>query len=64
MSAPRAYALRVRDAAQVVQVCAAGERVKRREEMQEVAVLPNATVIVGRDGLVVDVGPADVLSER
>ena len=53
------YLLRVKGAAQVVQVCSGGERFLRGSDAEHIAVLTNATVVVGMDGNVAAVGPAD-----
>lgn len=56
--------LRLRNAAQVVRVCAAGQTHKTGADMRNLEVLHNATVIVGTDGRITDVGPEEELGPK
>lgn len=55
MSSFRLYVAR---AAELVQVCAAGERLKAGAAQNELAVLRDASLVVGADGKIASVGPA------
>lgn len=57
------FRLRIRNADQVVQVTAHGEKNKRTvEAMNEISILEHATVIVGDNGKLVAVGPASEIA--
>lgn len=58
------YRLRVRNLAQLVTVSSDGSTCKKGAAMNEVAIIPNGTIIVGHDGLIADVGPDAELAER
>lgn len=58
MASPAPRRLILRNAAQVVCVARGGERVKCGSAMGDVAVLENASVVVGGDGRIEAVGPA------
>ncbi|PRP86997.1 hypothetical protein PROFUN_04979 [Planoprotostelium fungivorum] len=55
---------KIRNAAQVVTVSADGKSFKIKEQMNEIGLIENATVIVGSDGTIIDVGPEEVLSNK
>jgi len=59
MAEQKQYRMRVRGAAQVVQVCAGGERFLRGKDAGSLVVLQNATVVVDLQGEITAVGPAD-----
>eukprot|EP01104_Vermistella_antarctica_P018698 TRINITY_DN7023_c0_g1_i1.p1 TRINITY_DN7023_c0_g1~~TRINITY_DN7023_c0_g1_i1.p1 ORF type:complete len:431 (+),score=113.28 TRINITY_DN7023_c0_g1_i1:177-1469(+) len=56
------YRLRLRNASQLVLVANSGELFKIGKGMDEVVVIENGTVIVGNDGLIVDVGKEENLA--
>ncbi|CAN0041988.1 putative imidazolonepropionase [Lampetra fluviatilis] len=59
-----AQRLLVRGAAQVVVVCRGGQRYLAGADMADVAIVPNGSVVVGRDGDVVAVGPAEEIAAQ
>ena len=53
-SEKRHFSLRLKNAAQVVRICASGQLLKRTSaEMNDICLLENATVLVGLDGKIV-----------
>ncbi|XP_056317133.1 probable imidazolonepropionase [Danio aesculapii] len=58
------FKLLVKNATQLVLVCRNGEKYLTRDEMQTLAVLENASVLIGHDGLIKAVGPADVIETQ
>ncbi|XP_064417865.1 probable imidazolonepropionase isoform X2 [Latimeria chalumnae] len=52
------YRLLLKNAKQVVLVCRNGEKYLVKEGMQSLAVVENASIVVGKDGLIKAVGPA------
>jgi imidazolonepropionase len=58
------FLLRIQNATQLVCVCANKERFKTGESMNEIAIIENGTMIVNKDGLIADIGPAPVLREK
>ncbi|XP_051889923.1 probable imidazolonepropionase isoform X2 [Pristis pectinata] len=56
--------LLVRNAAQVVAVCENGAQYRTGGDMRDVALIPGGSVVIGRDGLIEAVGPADVIQSQ
>uniref|UniRef100_A0A672SK25 imidazolonepropionase n=1 Tax=Sinocyclocheilus grahami TaxID=75366 RepID=A0A672SK25_SINGR len=55
------FRLLVKNATQVVLVCRNGEEYLTRDGMQTLAVVQNGSVLIGHDGLIKAVGPADII---
>nr|XP_033807415.1 probable imidazolonepropionase [Geotrypetes seraphini] len=58
------FALWLQNAAQLVQVCARGEPCLRGEELRRLPVLQDASLVLGRDGYIKAVGPADAIKTQ
>ncbi|CAN9508480.1 unnamed protein product [Ophioblennius macclurei] len=58
------YKLLVKNAKQVVVVCSQGEKYLSGKNMQTVSVVEDASVVVGSDGLIKAVGPADAIGSQ
>ncbi|TNN36334.1 putative imidazolonepropionase [Liparis tanakae] len=58
------YRLLVRDARQVVLICNDGEKFLTKHGMQNLCVIENGSVVIGRDGLIKAVGPAETIREQ
>ncbi|XP_062850166.1 probable imidazolonepropionase [Trichomycterus rosablanca] len=58
------FKLLVKNAKQVVMVCKNGERFLTKDGMQNLAVIGNADVVIGHDGLIKAVGPADTIESQ
>jgi len=58
------YRLRIRNAAQVVTVACGGKSFKIGAEMNEIGIIEKGTIIVGTDGMIVDVGTEEELSAK
>ncbi|XP_026218708.1 probable imidazolonepropionase [Anabas testudineus] len=56
------YRLLVKNAEQVVLICKNGEKYLTKHGMQNVCVIENASVVIGRDGLIKAVGPAETIT--
>uniref|UniRef100_A0A671P9R3 Probable imidazolonepropionase n=1 Tax=Sinocyclocheilus anshuiensis TaxID=1608454 RepID=A0A671P9R3_9TELE len=56
--------LLVKNATQVVLVCRNGEEYLTRDGMQTLAVVENGSVLIGHDGLIKAVGPADIIESQ
>ncbi|XP_018595018.2 putative imidazolonepropionase [Scleropages formosus] len=61
---PESFRLLVKRATQVVAVCGGGERFLSGVAAQQLVVIENGGVVVGRDGLVKAVGPTDVVESQ
>ncbi|XP_075886042.1 putative imidazolonepropionase [Nelusetta ayraudi] len=61
MNMSRNYRLLVKDARQVVVVCNQGQRFLTKHGMQNLTIIENGSVVVGSDGLIAAVGPAEVI---
>lgn len=61
---PTRSGLLVRDAAQLVLVCVDGEQYLTRGDMRDVALIAGGSLVIGRDGLIEAVGPADDIRSR
>ncbi|XP_056280676.1 probable imidazolonepropionase [Pseudoliparis swirei] len=59
-----AYRLLVKDARQVVLICNDGEKFLTKNGMQNLCVIENGSVVIGRDGLIKAVGPAETIREQ
>lgn len=55
------YRLLVKNIKQLVCVCNNGEKFLLREDMKKLAVYENASLVIGKDGLIKAVGPADTI---
>uniref|UniRef100_H3D556 Probable imidazolonepropionase n=1 Tax=Tetraodon nigroviridis TaxID=99883 RepID=H3D556_TETNG len=55
------YRLLVDNASQVVQICTDGEKFLTKGGMKNLSVMENASVVIGRDGLIKAVGPAEAI---
>eukprot|EP00743_Colponemidia_sp_Colp-15_P002051 GILK01002225.1.p1 GENE.GILK01002225.1~~GILK01002225.1.p1 ORF type:complete len:448 (+),score=74.52 GILK01002225.1:72-1346(+) len=55
---------RFRNAAQVVCISNSRQSVKKGADMQNLCIIENGTVIVGHDGCIVDVGPAQLMESK
>lgn len=55
------YRLLVKNAKQVVLICNNGEKYMTKHEMQNLCVIENGSVVIGRDGLIKAVGPAETI---
>ncbi|XP_032445856.1 putative imidazolonepropionase [Xiphophorus hellerii] len=60
----RNHRLLVKNAKQVVLICNNGEKFLTRHGMNNLSVVENASVVVGSDGLIKAVGPAETISAR
>ncbi|XP_073692461.1 probable imidazolonepropionase [Garra rufa] len=58
------FKLFVKNATQVVLVCRNGERYLTRDGMQTLTVVENGSVLIGHDGLIKAVGPADIIESQ
>ncbi|XP_016335062.1 putative imidazolonepropionase [Sinocyclocheilus anshuiensis] len=58
------FRLLVKNATQVVLVCRNGEEYLTRDGMQTLAVVENGSVLIGHDGLIKAVGPADIIESQ
>ncbi|XP_061108744.1 probable imidazolonepropionase [Conger conger] len=58
------FRLYIKNAKQVVLVCNNGERFLTKEGMKNLSVLENCSLIIGKDGLLKAVGPADSIQSR
>uniref|UniRef100_A0A2K5E798 Probable imidazolonepropionase n=1 Tax=Aotus nancymaae TaxID=37293 RepID=A0A2K5E798_AOTNA len=58
------HRLLLENARQVVLVCAGGERFLTRDALRSLAVLEGASLVVGTDGLIKAIGPADVIRRQ
>lgn len=58
------YKLLVKNARQVVLICNQGQRFLTKHGTQSLSVVENGSVVVGSDGLIKAVGPADVIGEQ
>jgi len=56
--------MRIRNASQVVMVCNKGERMKLGNEMNQIAIVQNGSIIVNHEGLIEAVGPAADLEAK
>eukprot|EP00158_Paraphelidium_tribonemae_P004468 Partr_v1_DN26775_c0_g1_i2_m9051 putative amidohydrolase domain containing 1 len=63
---PKSFKLRVKNIGQLVRICANGERMKRgRDEMNDLAIINDAAIIVDQDGRIAWVGAeADVQKQE
>lgn len=53
--------LLVKNAKQVVLICSNGERYLTSDGMQHLSIIENGSIVIGRDGLIKAVGPADLI---
>ncbi|XP_014825600.1 PREDICTED: probable imidazolonepropionase [Poecilia mexicana] len=60
----RNHRLLVKNAQQVVLICNNGEKFLTRHGMNNLSVIENASIVVGSDGLIKAVGPAETISAR
>ncbi|KAK1169029.1 putative imidazolonepropionase [Acipenser oxyrinchus oxyrinchus] len=58
------FRLLVKNAKQVVLVCTNGEKFLTGKEMQNIAVIENASLVIGKDGLLKAVGPVDRIDSQ
>ncbi|KAB1269758.1 putative imidazolonepropionase [Camelus dromedarius] len=58
------HRLLLENARQVVLVCARGERFLARDALRSLAVLEGASLVVGTDGLIKAIGPADAIRKQ
>ncbi|XP_056132028.1 probable imidazolonepropionase isoform X1 [Lampris incognitus] len=58
------YRLLVKNAQQVVLICNSGERYLTKNGMQNLHVIENGSIVIGRDGLIKAVGPADAIGAQ
>ncbi|KAF4111428.1 probable imidazolonepropionase [Onychostoma macrolepis] len=58
------FRLLVKNATQVVLVCRNGEQYLTRDGMQTLAVVEKGSVLIGHDGLIKAVGPADIIESQ
>uniref|UniRef100_A0A671P5T8 Probable imidazolonepropionase n=1 Tax=Sinocyclocheilus anshuiensis TaxID=1608454 RepID=A0A671P5T8_9TELE len=61
---PNGHFLLIKNATQVVLVCRNGEEYLTRDGMQTLAVVENGSVLIGHDGLIKAVGPADIIESQ
>ncbi|XP_038666837.1 probable imidazolonepropionase isoform X1 [Scyliorhinus canicula] len=59
-----AFRLLVKNAAQVVEVCDNGEQYLSKSRMLNVTVIPHGSLVIGRDGLIEAVGPAEIIQSK
>ncbi|XP_054862794.1 probable imidazolonepropionase [Amphiprion ocellaris] len=57
----RNYRLLVKNAKQVVLICNNGEKYLTKHGMQNLCVIENGSVVIGSDGLIKAVGPAETI---
>ncbi|XP_068573285.1 probable imidazolonepropionase isoform X1 [Cebidichthys violaceus] len=57
----RNYRLLVKNAQQVVLICNSGEKFITKHGMQNLCVIENGSVVIGSDGLIKAVGPAEII---
>ncbi|XP_028824198.1 putative imidazolonepropionase [Denticeps clupeoides] len=55
------FRLLVKNASQVVLICSSGEKFLTKEGMEKLVIIENGSVVIGRDGLIAAVGPADAI---
>lgn len=60
----RMYRCRIRNASQIVTVCKNRERVKYGPDQSKIEIITNGTLIIGNDGLIVDVGSTSDLDQK
>ncbi|KAF7648871.1 hypothetical protein LDENG_00150170 [Lucifuga dentata] len=58
------YRLLVKNAKQVVLICNNGEKYLTKDGMRNLCVIENGSIVIGRDGLIKAVGPADAIRMR
>ncbi|XP_070710149.1 probable imidazolonepropionase [Pempheris klunzingeri] len=58
------YRLLVKDAKQVVLICNKGEKYVAKHGMLNLSVIENGSVVIGSDGLIKAVGPADIIRSQ
>ncbi|KAL4676575.1 hypothetical protein H8959_010720 [Pygathrix nigripes] len=58
------HSLLLENAQQVVLVCSRGERFLARDALRSLAVLEGASLVVGKDGFIKAIGPADVIRRQ
>uniref|UniRef100_A0A2K5YF04 imidazolonepropionase n=1 Tax=Mandrillus leucophaeus TaxID=9568 RepID=A0A2K5YF04_MANLE len=58
------HSLLLEKAQQVVLVCSRGERFLARDALRSLAVLEGASLVVGKDGFIKAIGPADVIRRQ
>ncbi|XP_034382410.1 probable imidazolonepropionase [Cyclopterus lumpus] len=58
------YRLLVKNAQQVVLICSDGEKFITKHGMQNLCVIENGSVVIGRDGLIKAVGPAETIGAQ
>ncbi|TKS90723.1 putative imidazolonepropionase [Collichthys lucidus] len=58
------YRLLVKNAKQVVLICNNGEKYMTKHGMQHLCVIENGSVVIGSDGLIKAVGPAEIIREQ
>ncbi|KAG5846042.1 hypothetical protein ANANG_G00145520 [Anguilla anguilla] len=58
------FRLYIKNAKQVVLVCSNGERFLTKEGMKKLSIIENCSLIIGNDGLLKAVGPADSIESR
>uniref|UniRef100_A0A3P9HGK0 Probable imidazolonepropionase n=1 Tax=Oryzias latipes TaxID=8090 RepID=A0A3P9HGK0_ORYLA len=56
--------LLVKNAKQVVLICRNGEKFLNKDGMKSLSVIKNGSVVIGRDGLIKAVGPAETISAQ
>ncbi|XP_072922021.1 probable imidazolonepropionase isoform X1 [Hemitrygon akajei] len=56
--------LLVRNAAQVVLVCGNGAQYLSKGDMQDIALIPGGSLVIGRDGLIEAVGPTHLIQSQ
>ncbi|XP_055053164.2 probable imidazolonepropionase [Misgurnus anguillicaudatus] len=58
------FKILVKNAKQVVVVCRNGEKYLTKNGMQTLAIIENGSVVIGHDGLIKAVGPADIIESQ
>uniref|UniRef100_A0A3Q2FY18 Probable imidazolonepropionase n=1 Tax=Cyprinodon variegatus TaxID=28743 RepID=A0A3Q2FY18_CYPVA len=58
------HKLLVKNAKQVVLICSNGEKYLTKHGMNNLSVIENASLVIGRDGLIKAVGPAETIQAR
>ncbi|XP_058480819.1 probable imidazolonepropionase [Solea solea] len=58
------YRLLVKNAQQVVLICSGGQKYLTGHELQSLSVIENGSVVIGGDGLIKAVGPAETIAAR
>ncbi|XP_024144449.1 probable imidazolonepropionase [Oryzias melastigma] len=56
--------LLVKNAKQLVLICSNGEKFLNKDGMKSLSVIENGSVVIGRDGLIKSVGPAETISAQ